>query len=217
MTTDKPISLQTLQRMPLYLDFLKGLPETEARHISARTIADALSFGEIQVRKDLASVSDGGRPKTGFARQELIADIEEFLGCNDVNEAILVGAGNLGRALMSYNGFHRYGLQIIAAFDSNASALGTQVGGKPVYGMERLSEICKSHDIRIGVITTPADQAQEICETLAKNGILAIWNFAPTRLKAPEGILIQNENMAASLALLRRHLKETMQPDQPLA
>lgn len=208
MTTEKSVSLQTLQRLPLYLEYLKS--HADAQNISARALADALSLGEIQVRKDLASVCDSGRPKTGFDRAALVADIEAFLGVEDVNDAILVGAGRLGQALMGYEGFRRYGLSIVAAFDSDARAQGEH-NGRPVFPMEKLPGLVNRLGVRIGVITTPAANAQQVCDLMTANGILAIWNFAPTRLKAPDGVLIQNENMAASLALLRRHLQDALQ------
>lgn len=208
MTKEKPVSLHTLQRLPLYLEYLKS--HETVQNISARALSDALSLGEIQVRKDLASVCDSGRPKTGFDRGTLVADIEAFLGVDDVNDAILVGAGRLGQALMGYEGFRRYGLSIVAAFDSDAGRQGGD-SAHPVFPMEKLPDLVNRLCIRIGVITTPAANAQQVCDLMTANGILAVWNFAPIRLKAPDGVLIQNENMAASLALLRRHLQAALQ------
>ncbi len=200
------ISNSVLKRLPSYLAYLKQLPADDAAYISATALASALNMGEVQVRKDLAMVSDGGRPKVGYHRQSLIADIEEFLGYNNTNDAVLVGAGKLGRALLGYVGFAEYGLNIVAAFDNNASICGKPENDKPILLMDQLEAVCRERQILIGIITVPAAQAQAVCDLLIDNGIKAIWNFAPTHLDVPEGILVQYENMATSLAVLSKHL-----------
>ena len=208
---EKEISKATLKRLPTYLSYLKALPEDASANISATALAAGLHMGEVQVRKDLALVSDGGRPKIGYNREHLIADIENFLGYGNSNDAVLIGAGKLGRALLGYSGFAEYGLNIVAAFDANDTLIGTTKGGKPIMQLSRLGEVCQRCKIKIGIITVPAEYAQGVCDLLIGNGILAIWNFAPKHLNVPDGILVQNENMAASLALLCKHLNERMQ------
>ena len=208
--TNKEISKSTVKRLPIYLSYLKALPEVGSTHISATALAAALGMGEVQVRKDLALISDGGRPKIGYLREALIQDIEDFLGYTNTNDAVLVGAGKLGRALLGYGGFAEYGLNIVAAFDSDDALIGTSKSGKPIMHMSRLEEFCKKHKIRIGIITVPAEYAQGVCDRLIANGIQAIWYFAPKHLDVPDGILVQYENMAASLALLSKHLSEHM-------
>ena len=208
---EKEISRATLKRLPTYLSYLKALPSEASANISATALAAGLHMGEVQVRKDLALVSDGGRPKIGYNREHLIADIENFLGYGNSNDAVLIGAGKLGRALLGYGGFAEYGLNIVAAFDANDTLIGTTNGGKPIMHLSRLGEVCQRYKIKIGIITVPAESAQGVCDLLIENGILAIWNFAPKHLNVPDGILVQNENMAASLALLCKHLNERMQ------
>ena len=208
---EKEISRATLKRVPTYLSYLKALPSEASANISATALAAGLHMGEVQVRKDLALVSDGGRPKIGYNREHLIADIENFLGYGNSNDAVLIGAGKLGRALLGYGGFAEYGLNIVAAFDANDTLIGTTNGGKPIMHLSRLGEVCQRYKIKIGIITVPAEYAQGGCDLLIENGILAIWNFAPKHLNVPDGILVQNENMAASLALLCKHLNERMQ------
>lgn len=203
---EKKVSKAVLKRLPVYLSYLKALPEDAPENISATTLAAALDMGEVQVRKDLALVSDGGRPKVGYRRLGLIGDIERFLGCDNTNDAVLIGAGKLGRALMGYGGFSEYGLNIVAAFDERPELCGTQESGKPILPLSRLEEICRMHNILMGIITVPAPHAQQVCDLLIGYGIQAIWNFAPTHLDAPQGILVQNENMATSLAVLSTHL-----------
>ena len=208
------ISKHTLQRLPMYLSYIKGLPEDAPKNISATTIAEALQLNDVQVRKDLALVSSGGRPKIGYNRAALIADIEQFLGYGNTNDAVLIGAGKLGRALLGYSGFAEYGLNIVAAFDENDAIIGTSKSGKPIMHLSRLGEVCRRDQIKIGIITVPAEQAQSVCDLLISNGILAIWNFAPKHLNVPDHILVQNENMAASLALLCKHLNEQMKSEK---
>ena len=208
---EKEISRATLKRLPTYLSYLKALPSEASANISATALAAGLHMGEVQVRKDLALVSDGGRPKIGYNREHLIADIENFRGYGNSNDAVLIGAGKLGRALLGYGGFAEYGLNIVAAFDANDTLIGTTNGGKPIMHLSRLGEVCQRYKIKIGIITVPAEYAQGVCDLLIENGILAIWNFAPKHLNVPDGILVQNENMAASLALLCKHLNERMQ------
>ena len=208
---EKDISKATLKRLPTYLSYLKSMPADAPANISATALAAGLSMGEVQVRKDLALVSDGGRPKIGYNRERLIADIEDFLGYGDTNDAVLIGAGKLGRALLGYSGFAEYGLNIVAAFDSNDAIIGTSNSGKPIMHLSRLAETCRRFKVKIGISTVPAEHAQAVCDLLIENGIMAIWNFAPKHLSVPDHILVQNENMAASLALLSKHLNEHMQ------
>ena len=198
----KEISKAVLKRLPGYLSYLKGL---DAQYISATAIATALNMGEVQVRKDLAAVSDGGRPKIGYERLSLMEDISSFLGYDNATDAILVGAGKLGQALLGYSGFEAYGLNILAAFDTAPAA--TEIEGKPVMHISSLPEFCNRRNVLMGIITVPVDAAQTVCDRLIDCGIKAIWNFAPTHLEVPDGILVQNENMATSLAVLSMHLQ----------
>ena len=202
----KEISKAVLKRLPGYLAYLQSLPDDPNAYISATALANALDMGEVQVRKDLAMVSDGGRPKIGYLRSRLTDDISRFLGYDNTTDAILVGAGKLGQALLDYVGFQAYGLNILAAFDVNPQGEST-VGGKPIYPIETLERFCQEHKVLMGIITVPPIHAQQVCDQLIANGIQGIWNFAPTHLDVPQGILVQNENMATSLAVLSVHLQ----------
>ena len=203
------ISKSVLKRLPVYLAYLKNLPEDAPPYISATAVANALGMGDVQVRKDLAMVSDGGRPKVGYSREALVDDIEQFLGYDNTNDCVLIGAGKLGLPLLGYSGFDAYGLNILAAFDV-APAVDQTENGKPILPMDKLESFCKSNKVRMGIITVPASCAQEVCNRLIAAGIKAIWNFAPTHLEVSENILVQNENMATSLAVLSMHLQAQM-------
>lgn len=202
----KEISKSVLKRLPGYLTYLRSIPDGGSPYISATALATALGMGEVQVRKDLALVSDGGRPKIGYLRESLIEDIEQFLGYDNTTDAVLIGAGKLGQALLGYSGFEAYGLNILAAFDANPVAEHTD-DGKPIYPISQLESFCRANKVLMGIITVPTAHAQSVCDQLIACGIKAVWNFAPTHLEVPENILVQNENMATSLAVLSMHLQ----------
>lgn len=205
----KEISKSVLKRLPGYVAYLRTLSDSPSLYISATALANALGMGEVQVRKDLAMVSDGGRPKIGYLRESLIEDIEQFLGYDNTTDAVLIGAGKLGQALLGYNGFAAYGLNILAAFDAKPTADATE-HGKPIYPMEQLENFCRANKVLMGIITVPTQYAQSVCDQLIACGIKAVWNFAPTHLEVPSNILVQNENMATSLAVLSMHPQAQM-------
>lgn len=206
----KSVSQAALQRLPTYLTYLRTLPRTGPANISATALAAALGLGEVQVRKDLAAVSGAGKPKIGYLVSELIGELESFLGYDDVSDAVIVGTGKLGRALLDYAGFADYGLNIVAGFDLDPALEGVTDSGKQIFALEKLPDLVKRLKIKIGIITVPADCAQDICDRMVENGIRAIWNFAPTHLHIPEGVLIKNENIAASLAVLSNQLMDSI-------
>ena len=197
----KNVSLQTLRRLPVYLHYLRTVQD-QCVNISATAIADKLGLNDVQVRKDLASVSGSGRPKTGYNTLELLQQLETYLGCGSSSTTVLIGAGNLGKALMAYSGFDDYGLKIVAAFDNNPALIGECVSDKPVYPMEKLNEICKKQNILVGIITVPATVAQDVCDILVGNGVRAIWNFAPTDLQLPDDVVLENVHLTESLMRL---------------
>ena len=195
----------TLGRLPQYLTYLRSLPEM--RHtISATAIARALSLGDVQVRKDLAAVSGAGKPKIGYETDQLITDIESHLGCERLTNAVLVGAGKLGRALLDYDGFEDFGVKIIAGFDCNETTL--KKGAKEILPIRDIGAYCREHDVKIGIITVGGGSAQDVCDKLVESGVEAIWNFAPVALKVPNGILLKQENLALSLAYLNNQISK---------
>ncbi len=199
------VSKATLGRLPEYLRTLRDLAPEDGTHISATAIAKKLSLGEVQVRKDLAAVSGAGKPKLGYEIGELIEEIEHFLGYDQLTPAILVGAGKLGKALLQYREFERYGVKISAAFDLNEKPI--IIGEKTeVLPMSQLESFCRDGHIRLGIITVGEGSAQEVCDRMVGCGIEAIWNFAPCKLSVPSGVLLQNENLALSLAHLNNQL-----------
>jgi len=195
----------TLGRLPQYLEYLRSLPEIR-RTISATAIAKALSLGDVQVRKDLASVCGAGKPKIGYETDKLITDIESHLGYKRLTNAVLVGAGKLGRALLDYDGFEDFGVKIVAGFDCNETVLAK--GTKDILPIRDIEVYCREHDVKLGIITVGQGSAQDVCDKLVESGIKAIWNFAPVTLKVPNGVLLRQENLALSLAYLKDQISK---------
>jgi redox-sensing transcriptional repressor len=198
----------TLGRLPQYLQYLKSLPTMEGATISATAIAKELSLGDVQVRKDLAAISGTGKPKVGYQRAKLIGDLERHLGYEELTNAILVGAGQLGRALLDYDGFEKFGVRIIAGFDCNDQTLQLGRSTKAILPIKDMTAYCAEHNVRLGIITVGQGSAQEVCDRLVESGMKAIWNFAPIALKVPRGVLLKQENLALSLAHLNSQISQ---------
>lgn len=206
------ISQYTIQRLPFYLDYLKQKQKEGFERVSAPRIAHDLELNEVQVKKDLAVVTrENGKPKTGHNLSNLIEDLESFLGYNNKTQAVLIGAGNLGKALLSFHEFNTYGLSIACAFDSNPRIVGNSMNHIEVMDIKTLEDYCRNHAIHIGIITVGSESAQSIANKLVECGVLAIWNFAPIHLNVPDEIIVQNENMACSLAVLSHRLQKVME------
>ncbi|MCX8021913.1 MAG: redox-sensing transcriptional repressor Rex [Syntrophorhabdaceae bacterium] len=211
----KPIPEPTLRRLPVYYQYLKKLHnEGKVDFISATQIGNDLNIIPIQVRKDLEIAEATGKPKLGYSVTNLIKCIEEFLGWNNVTDAFLVGAGNLGSALLGYNGFKEYGLNIIAGFDNDENKVGKEIGGKMVFPIDKLPEMTRRMGIKIGILTVPAPYAQEVANIMIKAGIRAIWNFTHVKLNVPPNVIVQHENLAASLVVLSKRLRVMLKPDE---
>ncbi len=198
------VSGRTLGRLPLYLSYLKSLSE-RPETISAAIIARQLNLNHVLVRKDLAYVGQGGRPRTGYVTEELIADIERFMGYRETSRAVVVGAGKMSEALMEYEGFSEYGLEIVALFSNRKNELQT-CGCIRAFPVEKLGEICRRMHVQIGIVAVPAAEAQAAADLLADGGVRAIWNLSPAHLNVPDWVLVENENMGASLAMLSKRL-----------
>jgi redox-sensing transcriptional repressor len=203
----KDIPVFSLQRLPMYLNYLRALPEGEGgNYISSGAIAKALGLGEVLVRKDLAYTACVGRPKVGYVISELIAALEEYLCCNNRKNAIIVGVGGLGRALLSYNGFDHYGIEMVAAFDNDSQKIGMNISGKQVYSIDDINAVVKEHNAVLAIIAVPSAAAQNVCNSLCGAGVKAILNFAPVRLNVSEDVNVINMDVAANLAVLAANL-----------
>ncbi|HQC55238.1 MAG TPA: redox-sensing transcriptional repressor Rex [Clostridia bacterium] len=204
-------STATYKRMPIYLKALYTMRDAGDKNISSVGLAEAVYENPSVVKKDLSfALKRSGKPKVGYEIAAVINDIEEFLGYNRLKNAILVGVGKLGQALMGYGGFAKYGLNIIAGFDVDKKIIGKQIAGKMVYPIDYLEKYLEESNIKIGVLTTPQDSAQSVANILVDNGIVGIWNFSTAHLNLPETVAVKNEDMGASLAILSKKIEENL-------
>jgi redox-sensing transcriptional repressor len=201
----------SLRRLPQYHHYLVELEAKGVSRVSCSTIGLDLGCVPVQVRKDLQYTGIVGKPKTGYSVPALLRAIETFLGWNNVNEAFLVGAGNLGTALLGHERFSKFGLRIVAAFDTDPAKIGLWIHEKAVLPLEKLSDLAPRMSIHLGIITTPSEVAQTVADEMVKGGIQAIWNFAPVKLRVPEHIIVHNEDLYNSLASLSWKLARRFQ------
>lgn len=202
------VSELTLRRLPKYRQYLLKLQREGEEYTSASEISRVLGVHHTQVRKDLQLTGVRGIPKVGHKVEELIIAIEDFLNWNNVSDAFLAGCGNMGRAILNYDGFQKVGVKIVAAFDINPELIGHEIHERPVFPLEKISDLAERLHVRIGILSTPASAAQEVAELMVTSGIIGIWNFTPVRLKLPEEIIIENVNIYPSLAVLSHRVGE---------
>ena len=217
MANVKVQKLPTIRRLPTYLYKLSEMRKAGISIVATPELARYMNLGEIVIRKDLAVTGVSGQPGVGYKVKELIEAIKSYLNWDNASEAILVGAGSLGSALLGYEGFEEYGLKIIAAFDADPGKIGTEIHGRSVFGVDRLAELVRRLQVRIGIICVPAAFAQEVADAMVEGGIRAIWNFANVSLKVPDEVVVQREVIAGGLAVLsvkmNRRLADLEQQD----
>jgi redox-sensing transcriptional repressor len=186
---------------------------TEARRratastVTSTELGEKLDIDPTQVRKDLGAIGLRGVGRVGFDADEVVAAIREVMAFDQDHQAIVVGAGHLGGALMAYAGFHQYGLRIVAAFDSDRSKVGQELAGCPVRHTRSMTSFVKRRGIRLAILATPASAAQEVTDRLVAAGVLAIWNFSPARLTVPPEVFVRNEHISLGLSELSYHLR----------
>lgn len=202
------LSQGTLQRLPQYLIMLKSETQLGRTSVTAEDLASVIKVSPSQVRHDLGSCGMNRAPGERYEIGQLTEVIEHALGYDDISNAVIVGAGQLGRALLSYTNYSDYGVDVIAAFDADESLVGREIGGRPILSIKRMTSLCRRMKVHIGIITVPALHAQEVCDKLIEGGIQAIWNFAPVHLKVPDNVIVKNEIIAVSLGELSRQLQE---------
>jgi redox-sensing transcriptional repressor len=204
----------SLRRLPLYHRFLQEVVAVGIPYTSCSAIARALDLDPTQVRKDIEVTGIVGKPKVGYSTAALVQWIENFLGWNNSKEAFLVGAGSLGSALLGYEKFRQFGLNIIAAFDTDPYKVGQQIHGKEVLHLDKLLDLAQRMHIHLGVIATPAPVAQKVADLMVEGGIRAIWNFAPVHLRVPGFVILQNEDLYHSLASLSFKLERRLMEER---
>ena len=197
----------TLRRLPWYLAYVTTLLREKAEYVSSTQISAAVGVDSSQIAKDLSFLNIKGKTRIGYRVSRLESELRDFLGFRRSHSAVVIGAGSLGTALMRDSGLHRYGLDIIAAFDSDPQIAGGEVCGIPIYHVSQMSEIVPSLDVKIAVLTVPVDAAQPSAEAIMDAGIPAIWNFTPARITTREGFVVQNTSLYAHLAVMYNRLQ----------
>lgn len=196
----------TVERLPLYYRSLVKLSKLDVEVISSKELGDRIGVPSTQVRKDLSYYGEFGRRGVGYEVKALLKHLERILGLDNYWPIVLIGAGNLGRALVNYEGFRKLGLEIKAVLDSDLNKIGNSIFGIPVQSMKNLKEVVKESNIEMGIIAVPAVFAQEVANELVTAGVKAIWNFAPSRIIVPDDVEVKNEDLSVGIVGLVYHL-----------
>lgn len=200
--SEGPVPKAVVSRLSLYLRELQHLVHEGHPTTSSSQLGGRLGFTDAQVRKDLAYFGHFGYPGIGYRCDELTAAIRRILGTDQHWNAVLVGAGNLGRALLGYRGFSAQGFKVIAAFDADPAKEGGTIEGVTVYHLDRLSEVAEANRIRLAMIAVPASAAQGVADRLVAVGVEGILNFAPVTLALPEHVSLVGVDLAIELEQL---------------
>ena len=207
MKDRESIPKATIERLPLYYRCLDKLAKFENEDVvSSKELGGRLGIPSTQVRKDLSYYGEFGRRGVGYNVNDLKKSVGKILGVNKCWSAILIGAGNLGRALVNYGGFAKMGMEITNVLDVDLNKIGNKIGPITVQSMKKLDEVVENQDVKLGIITVPVNAAQEVATQLVEAGVKAIWNFAPTRLYVPDDVVVRNEDLAVGIVSLIYHL-----------
>ncbi len=201
-SADPPLSRASAGRLSLYLRCLEGLEREGAQKVSSGQLGDALGVSDAQVRKDLACLGNLGQPGIGYSTADLVTAIRKALGLDRDWSAVLVGVGNLARALLKYRGFQQQGFRIVALCDNDPAKVGQPIENLPVTSLDKIAEKIRSANIELGILTVPAEAAQSVADQLVAAGIRGILNFAPTVLKLPPGVSLVTVDLAIQLEQL---------------
>ncbi|HOX54678.1 MAG: redox-sensing transcriptional repressor Rex [Candidatus Omnitrophica bacterium] len=204
----KRIPEASIHRLNLYLRTLKELAKnSEDVTVSSKQLAEELGINSHQVRKDLSYFGKFGQRGIGYRTKELADDINKILGLNKKWKICLCGLGNLGSALISYRGFRKEGLNVVAVFEKDKDKIGKTINGIDVFSVERMNRVIREKNIEIGIIAVPADAAKSVASQLIDAGIKAILNFAPIKLSYPqEKVRIRNVDLSIELVNLAQFL-----------
>ncbi len=201
-----PMTASILERLARYYQCVRGINDADTITITSAKIAESVEVDDTQVRKDLGGIGLRGVPRVGFERSDVIRALREALSLDEAHRAIIIGTGRLGGAIANYAGFSDLGLTISALFDADSRIVGSHVGSCVVRPIEQMESFIKERNIRLAILTLPAEHAQETADKAIDAGVQAIWNFTPGRLRVPEGIIVRHEFLAVGLCILTHHL-----------
>ncbi len=198
--------LPTIRRLPSYLQILRALAAKGEEFVSSAYLADQMQIEAILVRKDLELTGISGVPRVGFRINDLVSAIEKFLGWGRALDTCLVGAGQLGAALLGHRELNNFGIRIVAAFDNDPAKIGASIHGVTVFPFSRLSELLKRLTILLAIVCVPPDVAQSVVDQLVQGGVQAIWIFTSANITVPEHVIFQREDLLSGLAVLSARL-----------
>ncbi len=196
----------SLRRMPCYLAYLKLAKRRNQEYVSSTHIARDMGVDPTQVTKDLSYTSIVGKTRVGYEVNALIDVLEDFLGFRKLDKAYLFGAGSLGNALLHDHGLDQYGLRIVAAFDIDPKVVGRTIEGVPIFHVSEFEKM-KDKNVEVGILTVPAEFAQNVAQQMAEGGIKGIWNFTPIRIRLGDKVVVQDTSLYAHLAVMFNRMK----------
>ena len=199
----------TIRRLPWYLSYVRMLDNLHVEYVSSTQISKELNVQSSQIAKDLSFLNIRGKTRIGYEVKSLITELEDFLGFNEHHDAVVIGTGSLGTALMQDHGLMHYGLNIVAGFDVRSEVIGKRIGGVPIYEISQLEAWQRENGVSIAIITVPVERAQETADLAIASGMTALWNFTPIRIKAPEDVVITNTSIYAHLAIIYNRMHNT--------
>jgi len=199
------IPSRTIRRLSLYLRQLETFHAGDRRTVSSKELGQALNISDAQVRKDFAYFGQFGHPGIGYRVPELIHRVRRILGTDRVSNVLLVGVGNLGRALLAFRGFKKRGFEIVAAFDNDPTKLGAPVNALQTLQIRPMSELAvtvRTHSVRVGILSVNGSAAQAVADAMVESGLRAILNFAPVHIQVSPGISVASVDLAVQLEQL---------------
>lgn len=199
----------TIRRLPWYLSYVRMLDNQHVEYVSSTQISKELNVQSSQIAKDLSFLNIRGKTRIGYEVKSLLSELEDFLGFNEHHDAVVIGTGSLGTALMQDHGLVNYGLNIVAGFDIRSEVIGQRIGGVPIYEIGQLAAWQRDNGVSIAILTVPVERAQETADLAIASGMTALWNFTPIRIKAPEDVVITNTSIYAHLAIIYNRMHNT--------
>ena len=191
-----------VRRLSLYLRQLESFKRKDRRTVSSKQLGESLGLTDAQVRKDFAYFGQFGHPGIGYRVDDLIGQVKRILGTDKTWNVLLVGAGNLGRALMAYRGFDQKGFRLTAVFDADANKISRKLGQFVIQPLDQLAETARKENIKLAILAVPADSAQEVADRLVDAGIRGLLNFAPVSITVPPDVALNAVDLAVQLEQL---------------
>lgn len=202
------ISMAVIKRLPKYHRYLQELLENDVDRISSKELSEKIGFTASQIRQDLNCFGDFGQQGYGYNVKDLSKEIRSILGLTKDYQTVIIGAGNIGQAIANYTRFDRLGFSLMSIFDANPKLIGLRIRDVEIQDIDSLPLFLQNTKIDIGIICVPKNSAQKVCDALVKNGVKAIWNFAPTDLIVSDDIVVENVHLSESLLTLSYLLKD---------